>query len=33
MCSIMGFTKLTIDTDELWTYFDRTKTRGRTCPG
>ena len=28
MCSIMGFTKLTIDADELWTYFDRTKTRG-----
>ena len=28
MCSIMGFTKLTIETDELWTYFDRTRTRG-----
>ena len=28
MCSIMGFTKLTIDADELWTYFDRTKSRG-----
>ena len=28
MCSIMGFTKLTIGADELWTYFDRTKSRG-----
>ena len=28
MCSIMGFTKLNIDPDELWTYSDRTKSRG-----
>ena len=28
MCSIMGFTKLHIDADTLWTYFDRTVSRG-----
>ncbi len=28
MCSIMGFTKLTIDEDALREYFDRTRSRG-----
>ena len=28
MCSIMGFTKLTIDGETLRKYFDRTKSRG-----
>ena len=28
MCCIMGFSKLTLDVDTLWTYFDRTKSRG-----
>ena len=28
MCSIMGFTKLNIDTDALWEYFGRTVSRG-----
>jgi asparagine synthase (glutamine-hydrolysing) len=28
MCSIMGFTKLTISPEELRTYFDRTLSRG-----
>ena len=28
MCCIMGFSKLTMDVDTLWTYFDRTKSRG-----
>ena len=28
MCSIMGFTKLSIDEETLRTCFDRTKSRG-----
>ena len=28
MCSIMGFTKLTLSDEELHEYFDRTKSRG-----
>ena len=28
MCSIMGFTKRTLDQSEVWSYFNRTKSRG-----
>ena len=28
MCSIMGFTKLVLDENEVWAYFNRTKSRG-----
>ena len=28
MCSIMGFTKRVLDDNEVWTYFNRTKSRG-----
>ena len=28
MCSIMGFTKLTLTDEELHEYFDRTVSRG-----
>ena len=28
MCSIMGFTKRTLEENEVWTYFNRTKSRG-----
>ena len=28
MCSIMGFTKRVLDENEVWTYFNRTQSRG-----
>ena len=28
MCSIMGFTKLVLDENEVWAYFNRTQSRG-----
>lgn len=28
MCAIMGFTKRTLSEEELWPYFDRTRSRG-----
>ena len=28
MCSIMGFTKLVLDENEVWAYFNRTRSRG-----